>query len=75
MTDAKMRLFGDGLQFEKDGQKKEIPLSDIRQTGVAHTSFLYFSAGDKYFEVRGNRKWCARKYFALHRMLSGMEYV
>ena len=75
MENARMRLFADRLVFEADGKTETVLLSDIRQTGVAHTQFLYFSAGERYFEVRADHIWCARKYFALHRMLTGMEYV
>lgn len=75
ITGGSMRLYGDRLVFEGAGEKREFALSDIRQMGVAHTSFLFFSASDNYYDVRADHIWAARKYFALHRMLTGMEYV
>ena len=75
MKNADLSLYPDRIEFLSDGKKEVFYLSDIPQMGVAHTQFLYFSMKDRYFEVRCDHLWSARKYFALHRMLMGLEYI
>ena len=75
MKNAVLSLYTDRIEFAFGCEKKAFFLKDIPQSGVAHTQFLYFSMKDRYFEVRCDHLWSARKYFALHRMLMGLEYV
>lgn len=75
MKNADLSLYPDRIEFASEGKKEVFSLSDIPQMGVAHTQFLYFSMKDRYFEVRCDHLWSARKYFALHRMLMGLEYI
>ena len=75
MKNARMKLYADRIAFESDGKQHIFFLTDIPQTGVAHTQFLYFSAQDRFFEVRCNHLWSARKYFVLHRLLRNLPYI
>ncbi len=70
-----MRLWPDRLEFVAPGGKLVFPIGEISQMAVAHTAFLYFSCKGQYYEVRNAHVWPANKYFALHRMIRGMEYV
>ena len=70
-----MLLWPDRLEFIAPGGKLVFPIEKISQMAVAHTAFLYFSCMGHYYEVRNAHVWPANKYFALHRMIRGMEYV
>ncbi len=70
----KLMLYPDRLEFE--GEKRyTFPMDKISQMAVAHTAFLYFTCDGQYYEVRNAHVWPANKYFALHRMIRGMQYV
>ena len=69
-----LSLYGDRMEIVGEGKTVTFPLTDIKKLSITLTDTMLFTAGDGYYQIKGENHYSALKYLISWRLLIGKEY-